>query len=242
MSPDPYSGSYDPSRAGDLKGAAEQFSKARSLHPALTFGPEMDANFDPATEAKQLRASVLVAKGRNFAANGDLDESREQFQEAVALDSNLRFDSGEMARSLVAEGLVKKGETQVRAGHVKEAIADYGEAKEIDPQVGIDAFSLNTLCWYGAQWGNPSQVMQVMPACIPAVQLSPDDSNIGDSLGVALVLADHDNFGEAIPLFQKFILKTTNKDDATIRSTWLAPLSKGRNPITPKEKEWLLVN
>jgi WD40 repeat protein len=216
-------------RVGDLGAATEKLRDAQKKNHALVFDPER--------EAKQLRASVLIMKGRNLGLNGDEAGARESLRSALALDPSLKFDPDEEARSLSAQGRVNDGELLVRRGKVKEAIAAYAEAQRVDPARVLDASSLNTLCWFGALWGYAREVMY---ACNEASQLDPDDWNIGDSLGVAMVLTGHPT--EAIPYFEKFVESAVDQKQKQRRQTWITALRHGRNPLTLAEREWLFVN
>jgi WD40 repeat protein len=216
-------------KAGDLDRAAAKLSEAKQKNHAFTFDPE--------TEARELRASVFVVTGRNLAANGNKEAAFANFRKALDLDPALGFDPEDEARSLVAEGRVAEGKAMVRRGRVKEAIAAYKQAPEIDPSLVIDASSYNTLCWYGSLWG---YYREVLPVCKKAHELAPDDANIGDSLGVALVLNGRVKNG--LPYLLKFASTSTNKPHAQHRLAWLPDLESGKNPITPEEIEWLLLN
>jgi tetratricopeptide (TPR) repeat protein len=180
---------------------------------------------------------VLVVRARNLAANGDQSGAGDSFRTARALDPKLDINPDEEARVLVAQGWAKKGEVLTRAGRIEEALSAHVEAKQIDPLLMSDALSLNRLCWWGALYGEAGRVMS---ACEQAQQLEPDDVNIGDSVGLALVRAGR--LRESIPLFLKFAHSTSNKTHAQRRLAWVKFLSRNQDPITPEELEWLLVN
>jgi WD40 repeat protein len=217
-------------RAGNLDEAVKKLGEAKKKDKSLAF--------DPVRQVGQLRGGVLLAKGRNLAANEDRTGALECFRSALALDPDLRFDADEEARSLVALGRLKEGESLARRGLIKEAIVAYDEAQKVDSALVLGTSSLNMLCWYGSLWDHAGEVL---PYCKQASDLAPLDWNVGDSLGVAY--ARTGRIAEALPYFIKFASRTPDKSYRQRRLDWITALLAGRNPLSQHEEiEWLLVN
>jgi WD40 repeat protein len=218
-------------RNGDLATASTSFQQAQKESGYFGFNPEI--------RAKQVRVAVLLDEARNLAADGDQSGTSQAVRQALSLDSELQIDPDRYAQSLISQGLLEEGRALAKSGRLVEAMKDYDNAQKVDPNLRVDATSLNVLCWWGSLWGHASDVIA---KCREAVQLAPHDSNIGDSLGVALTITGSPQ--DAIPYFEKFALDpNSNKTHAARRKTWLPLLKRGENPVNdPAEIEWLRVN
>ncbi|MBE2200574.1 MAG: hypothetical protein IAE79_18315 [Anaerolinea sp.] len=171
----------------------------------------------------------------DLAHNGDLNRAQQLLARAMALDPTLALDletavanvaNREQARQLVMDALVA-----AVGGEVETAVAAINEALSLDPNVPIDEWDWNDLCWYGSLWGFAADVLF---ACDNAIALDASNASVLDSRGLARALAG--DVEGAIADFTAYVQSLRNagvyEPGGDGREAWIAALRAGQNPFT----------
>jgi tetratricopeptide (TPR) repeat protein len=79
-----------------------------------------------------------IKTGLELAQQGQIADAVATFEQAFALDSQLRFDSKTEAKRVLVQVLVKEGKELARKGNIEEAIAKFEEALALDASLDID--------------------------------------------------------------------------------------------------------
>jgi WD40 repeat protein len=201
--------------------AAAIFERARELDPAIERQPQYVA------ANSLLQALIALDAGDDAAA---LEHYR--IVQANELTPQAAGPELRLASELLDRADIASGEYQI-----EEAIAYYDRARRVlgsFEELPFAASQLNSICWFGALEGFAPQVL---PICEEAVSLSPDDTAIIDSRGLARALTG--NIQGAIADFERFAAETTEDLLRTQRQRWIAALAAGEDPFTPEELETL---
>ena len=117
---------------------------------------------------------------------GDVDGALELFQTIWRHEHTADLVDGvDGARRQAAPALVVRSDRRARAGDIGGAIRDLELAGEWAPDLRISAETHNTMCWYGALWGEATAILD---HCNRALELEPDNPGMKDSRGLALAL------------------------------------------------------
>lgn len=132
-----------------------------------------------------------------------------------------------------AQDLIDQGLDVAENGEIETAVANFSEAQRINQTIEISDVAWNLLCWYGALWSQPDDVLF---ACEQAVALAPNNGDYRDSRGVARALLG--DFAGAIDDFEFFLQYLINIDQYEEggygREAWITTLQNGENPFTPE--------
>ena len=161
-----------------------------------------------------------------------------KFEEALALDPNLKLGPEAEAKKLAAEALVSDGRKLAKDGKIEQALAKFSEAQALSSEAKIVAKEWNNLCWHGSLWGHAADVLD---ACGRAVELERNNGRIRDSRGLARALTG--DYAGAIEDFQFFVEWAQeyelDKEYRVQREAWIAELEAGRNPFDAETLEEL---
>jgi tetratricopeptide (TPR) repeat protein len=179
-------------------------------------------------ESAKAVAQMVAAK--HLALEGKTDEAIRSFQAALKSHRAPKLDPSVTAKKLAHEGDVAEAERLATEGKISEAKARYAHVESLGAGFDVSPQSWNNLCWYGSLWGHAAEVLN---ACEKAVAGWKENGQIRDSRGVARSLTG--NFKGAVEDFRFFLANYTDDSPATRRrKSWIAPLEKGQNPITPE--------
>lgn len=126
-------------------------------------------------------------------------------------------------------GILDEGVELARQGKIQDALAAYTKTQSGNLKITVSDWQWNNLCWYGALWGYPADVM---PACEKGVALSPENGDYRDSRGVARALTG--DFEGAISDFETYVAYTSSDEFRALRQEWIDALRAGENPLTPE--------
>ncbi len=180
-----------------------------------------------------------MEEGTKLARVGKFEAAVEKYKKAKELDKvafiptwqNINPEA--KAKYQAVDALLEQGRELSRTGKFKEAIDSYKQAEKIDP-TQIYAHNWHTLCRQGTL---NKQAADVIFACEKAVALSPKDSGIIDSRGLARALTG--DIEGAIADFQVYVEWTSNEKDKAQRQEWIQALQAGENPFTDEVLESL---
>jgi TonB family protein len=131
--------------------------------------------------------------------------------------------------SLAAAAAMERAEQAAKTGDFVTATAAFNEARRLDMRLVESPAIWWTLCWYGSLWGYAENVIST---CDRLVAMDPAGVRGRDARGIARALTG--NFRGAIADFEVVVGSSASPRLRDQRSTWIAELRAGRNPVTPE--------
>jgi WD40 repeat protein len=206
------------------------------------------------SSAESIAFNSYIQRSRNIRMNKTQETSSKFLPEELSLLSSLEdnFTRWSLARELVmiGETLVRKQSSDegvtLTENDMKVALQAFEKAKEIYRKVSkktdkplpaaVTARHLNNLCWYGALWGYP---VDVLPTCFEAAQMGSaeveEDLLPLDALGVDMALlaveAERDRSGLIKKLRQLQGVPPSNNPSTKEIQQWISKLENNENPF-----------
>ena len=160
----------------------------------------------------------------------------EKDQEVLALsEAVIQFDR--LLWTNAERALINMATSLVDSGYVELGLAIFADLEASAPDLAVSASTYNQLCWFGALWGFPEEVLF---ACNKAAKLDPENGDYIDSRGLALaMLGDYESAIEDFEFFVAFANELgLPREIIEQREQWIEAL---RLDIYPFDEETLRI-